>query len=578
MLTSPKFWLFVLIVGGLGGGYYYNDYTTKLKAAELSVQESATKLSSLSSLIAQKKEFLHQNREDTEKNQILLRAKDILDKRLAKINADLTKGADSFKTAVEQARSTASGKELGDITLTSGKLLRGTKIRKVDESGISVMYADGVGSVAAELMPENLQEKYDLGVKALVPKLLAALAAFQAPSPSGMLTEKSADVQTRDPKEVTSKLPDMTTAQIPAASNVARTTPAPVAGASFDASCLIIIKTDHDSGSGFIAQVDGKTYVYTNAHVICGTPEGFTSKIESIKTASGRNIPTPYEIELSNTYDPNSSHGLEDVARFQVTLKEGETAYALAETDFSISINQRVTAYGNSLGGDAVTSLDGAVLGLGKDRIEVSCEIVPGNSGGPIVLTDTKQVIGISTYLDAGKRDIWTRGTVFEKVRRFAVRPEKVTQWRKMQYTSLMSSLAELKAFDRDTLTLSAACYLDPKPNRGGFDIPSRPRGDYVIRQVIVDGSRFTLGAAISSGIARVNQRLGAGKGTMAITQVVPVFAEFFTSVAQVSSSQISMLSNADRAPFVKQFIPELLEIRKTIHANFLNEGATRYR
>lgn len=569
MLTSPNFWLLVLIGGGLGG-YFYHDHTTKLKASELAVQEVTSRLTSQRSLIAQKKAFLAQRRDTMEKNQVLLKAKGLLDKRLEKINADLAQNTDSFKSAVENARSAAAGKELGDFTLTNGKLVRSAKIRKVDESGISLIYADGVGNVTVDLLPENLKEKYDLGGNALIPKLIAAVTAFKTSPPEAELKSKS------PASEPT--LPEMAKAQAPATPSMTTTTPAPVSGSSFDAGCLIIIKTDHGSGSGFIAQVNGKTYVYTNAHVICGTPKSFTSKIESIKTASGRNIPIPYEIELSNTYDPTSSNGLEDVARFPVTLKEGETSYALVDTNFSIAVNQRVTAYGNSLGGDAVTSLEGAVLGLGSDRIEISCQIVPGNSGGPVVLTDTKQVLGISTYLDSGKSDIWTRGTVFENVRRFAVRPDKVTKWRKMQYTSLMSSLAELKAFHRDTLTLAAACYLDPKPNRGGFDIPSRPRGDYIIRQVIVDGSRFTLGAAISNGIAKVNQRLGFSKGTMAITQVVPVFAEFFASVAQTSSSQISMLSNADRAPYMKQFIPELLEIRRTVHANFLNEGATRYR
>ncbi len=569
MFTSPNFWLLVLIGGGLGG-YFYYDHTTKLKASELAVQEVTSRLTSQRSLIAQKKAFLNQRRDTMEKNQVLLKAKGILDKRLEKINADLAQKADSFKLAVENARAAAAGRELGDFTLTNGKLVRSAKIRKVDESGISLIYADGVGNVTVDLLPENLKEKYDLGATALIPKLTAAVTAFKTSPPEAALKSKS---PTSEPTQ-----PEMAKAQAPATPSVTTPTPAPAAGSSFDAGCLIIIKTDHGSGSGFIAQVNGKTYVYTNAHVICGTPRSFTSKIESIKTASGRNIPIPYEIELSNTYDANSSNGLEDVARFPVTLKEGETSYALVDTNFSVTVNQRVTAYGNSLGGDAVTSLEGGVLGLGSDRIEVSCQIVPGNSGGPVVLTDTKQVLGISTYLDSGNSDIWTRGTVFENVRRFAVRPDKVTQWRKMQYTSLMSSLAELKAFHRDTLTLAAACYLDPKPNRGGFDIPSRPRGDYIIRQVIVDGSRFTLGATISNGIAKVNQRLGFSKGTMAITQVVPVFAEFFASVAQVSSSQISMLSNADRAPYMKQFIPELLEIRKTIHANFLNEGATRYR
>lgn len=567
MLTSPKFWLLLLIACAVGYGGY-NDYTQKLKSAESSLQESSAKLTSLHNLIAQKKALIQQKREDMENNQALLKARDILDKRLAKINEELAESAKSFKAAVEKARNDASGKELGDITMTNGKLLRGVKIRKVDETGLSLSYADGIGTASVELMPENLQQKYDLGANALVPKLMTALAAFQSTASSGAVTAKNQGPEVKPSNN----------AATPSVASAPPGTPAPAEGASFDARCLVIIKTDRGSGSGFIAQAGGKTHVYTNAHVICGTPAGFTSKIVSIKTASGQNIPVPYEIELSNNYDPEAAHGLEDVARFPVSLKEGEPSYTLADTNLSVSVNQRVTAYGNSLGADAVTSLSGMVLGLGTDRIEISCEIVPGNSGGPVVLTDTKQVLGISTYLNAAKRDIWTNGTVFDRVRRFAVRPDKVTKWRKMQYTSLMSSLAELKAFDRDTLTLAAACYLNPKPNRGGFDVPSQPRGDYIIRQVIADGSKYALGAVISSGIARVNQKLGGTKTTISISNVVPVFAEFFASVAQASSSQISSLSLADRAPYLKQFIPELLEIRKAVHAQFLNEGATRYR
>ncbi|MEN3944022.1 serine protease [Prosthecobacter sp. SYSU 5D2] len=348
---------------------------------------------------------------------------------------------------------------------------------------------------------------------------------------------------------------------------------------SFDPNCLVLIRTDGGAGSGFIASTGGKSYVYTNAHVLCGTPGSFTKKIVSIKTASGRTLPLPPELELSDSYDANSPGGLEDIARFPVTLLEGETAYEIKPFDVTGSMNRNVVAYGNSAGMDVVTSLKGQILGLGTDRIEISCEIVGGNSGGPVVLEDAKQVIGISTYLSAkGTRDIWSKNTVFDGVRRFAVRPEQVTKWRKMSLGALLHGLSELEAFDRDTLTLAAACYLNPRPNRGGFDMPTLSRGDFVVKQIIIDGGRHPLGATISNGIARVNQRLGASSSTISMQGVVPVFSEFFSSVTQKSNAQITSIQMSDRAPYVRQFFAELIETRKAVHAQFVQEGLTRFR
>lgn len=373
------------------------------------------------------------------------------------------------------------------------------------------------------------------------------------------------------PTEPTTTMPDAP------ASGSSKTT-APSSGEGFDPACLVFIKTDAGSGSGFVARVDGRTYVYTNAHVICGEPGSFTKKIVSIKTATGKAIATPYDLELSNMSDATSEKGLEDLARFPIALKEGEPAYDIGGLDVSSSMDQAVIAYGNSLGGDVMTSLKGSIVGLGTDRIEISCNIVPGNSGGPVLFKDTRQVVGVSTYLTTGERDIWAGGTQFGNVRRFALRPEKVTKWRKMLYSSLMSSLAELQAFDRDTLSLAAACFLNPRPNRGGFDVPNNRQGNYVIREVLADGSKHHLGATIVAGITRVNQRLAGANGTLAINDVVPVFATFFASVAGESDSQMSSLAIADRAPYIKQFIPELVELRGKIQARFIQEGNTRYR
>lgn len=351
---------------------------------------------------------------------------------------------------------------------------------------------------------------------------------------------------------------------------------------SFDPACLVFIKTDVGNGSGFITKVNDKTYVYTNAHVLCGNVGGFTSRIVSIKTASGRSISTPYELELSNMNDPNSDHGLEDVARFVVTLKDGESAYEISSSDSDVAMKEKIVAYGNSLGADVMTSLNGEILGLGSDRLEISCEIVPGNSGGPVVLEKTKKVIGISTYGDAnGKRDIWAKGTIFDKVRRFAMRPEKVTKWRKMQYTSLMSSLAELNAFDRDTLSLAAACYLNPKNNNAGFDLSVQTKGDYVLRTVLVDGSKHSLGQTITGALSRTNQKLSGGLGgptaRMAVQGVVTSFAEFFDTVTKASLAQSTSLQGSDRAPYLKKLIPKLIAVRSEIHNQFV-EQASRFR
>jgi len=147
------------------------------------------------------------------------------------------------------------------------------------------------------------------------------------------------------------------------------------------ASCIVIIESETClggmSGSGFIAKVDGKTYIYTNQHVVMGA-----DTVEFV-TASGEKLSVK-SIELSME---------RDIARFLIDDREE----ALVISD-NVAMNIPLAVFGNSEGGGVATELYGEVTGVGSDLVEVSAEFVSGNSGSPVLNAD-KEVIGIASYV-----------------------------------------------------------------------------------------------------------------------------------------------------------------------------------
>ena len=179
---------------------------------------------------------------------------------------------------------------------------------------------------------------------------------------------------------------------------------------------LVIITCDgvngKSSGSGFVAKMDGKTYLFTNQHVVMGTDS------ISFKTVSGK-VLRPRQVELSTT---------RDVVRLLLDESDGFEIMDKVKMDMPVGV------FGNSEGGGVATELFGRVTGIGADVIEVSAKFVSGNSGSP-VLGLNKKVIGIASYVRVPTPTKVNKGTKFEKkTRRFCFRITgntwKVVNWR----------------------------------------------------------------------------------------------------------------------------------------------------
>jgi len=163
---------------------------------------------------------------------------------------------------------------------------------------------------------------------------------------------------------------------------------------------VLVIETPGGVGSGFLVQESGRVWVYTNRHVI-GDALDLTAT-----DVSGN------EVELGNMEIVRDR----DIARFSTRLRKG------LELGGTPSTGEEIAVYGNSQGAGVITRSEGEVLGLSADSIEVSSEIVSGNSGGPVLNTDN-QVLGISTFVMAGwSGDPTTVGTRYTEPRRFALR------------------------------------------------------------------------------------------------------------------------------------------------------------
>ena len=172
---------------------------------------------------------------------------------------------------------------------------------------------------------------------------------------------------------------------------------------------VLVLETDGGRGSGFLVQENGRVWIYTNQHVV--------GDVLSLKAVDM----TGKEIELGIMELAIDR----DLARFAAEEKRG---LKLAD---EFKIGDEVSVFGNSQGEGVITRGDGSILGLSATTVEVSSEIVSGNSGGPVLDGDGR-VVGVSSFVTFRdpSADPTMAETRYEKPRRFALRLDQEIDFR----------------------------------------------------------------------------------------------------------------------------------------------------
>jgi hypothetical protein len=168
-----------------------------------------------------------------------------------------------------------------------------------------------------------------------------------------------------------------------------------VCGASLEDFLFTVQCNGRETGSGFLLKDTSGVWMVSNCHVVRKSGEiKFVGMLDKSRTYT-----------LPETVDVAANR---DAVRF---LTKEENGFSLSGTS---SFDETVFAFGNSDGLGVITKSEGKIVGKGRGEIEVTCEIIPGNSGGPVINTNDA-VIGVAAFtvtVSGVKASVELSGTV----------------------------------------------------------------------------------------------------------------------------------------------------------------------
>jgi len=212
---------------------------------------------------------------------------------------------------------------------------------------------------------------------------------------------------------------------------------------------LVILESMESSGSGFLVEQDGKTYVFTNLHVLMGGKP-------SMKLLDGRSL-KPGKLSMARD---------RDLARIEV---EGRNLKTIPIRTDLPTVSDPVQVLGNSDGAGVATVLRGKVLGVGPELVEIDAPFVQGNSGSPI-LDGKGRLLGVATFatLNAEPENWLKSDTRFGGIRRFGYRVNGV-DWQEISWQGLGKRVRMLEDLERLCFELFLIKYTTTYRGDDGF-------------------------------------------------------------------------------------------------------------
>lgn len=301
--------------------------------------------------------------------------------------------------------------------------------------------------------------------------------------------------------------------------------------------CVLMARgSEGSAGSAFYAMDGGRTYVYTNVHV---------ASYESLEFSDfrGRVVRVAERGEaVESSLGPSGEGGI-DIVRFP-TFDTPEYALRLAGRDV-IEKKPDVWALGDSGGEKILKTLKGRINGVGPTKIEVDCEFIQGNSGGPIV-TSEGEVVGIASYMTSD-RTIWARGTENE-IRRIAWIPRQQFRWIKASAAELAKERSLVDECLRNYAMLAIVLMLEI--HEDGLSLPKDL--DEEVNMLLAFTERHPLRESLLETTTKITglARIGASKQEKKRAAI-----HFLESCASYHEQQLEMAEREVRSSFWKQIL-----------------------
>lgn len=177
---------------------------------------------------------------------------------------------------------------------------------------------------------------------------------------------------------------------------------------------IVTITGSRGAGTGFIATQGGKTYLFSNIHVLMGNA--------NMRFLNNR----------GEAFQPVAMEAAADRDVVRLTLRTTPSHSLTIGTPGAVNVP--VAVCGNAEGEDVMRSVGGMIIGVGPTKVETDAKFVRGHSGSPILASDGR-VLGIATYVKRGNTDWVSTNTPFSVTRRFGYRLDNIKQWVKVDQT-----------------------------------------------------------------------------------------------------------------------------------------------